>query len=277
MSIELIHGDAVDICRKKIKNGTVDLAIVDPPFNIGFKYDEYDDNKTDEEYMNWTADWIIRMDLALKPEGTMWICIGDKYAAEVCVKAKELGFYLRSWVIWFYTFGVNCTNNFTPSHTHLLYFTKHKTKFAFNVDELKVPSARQLIYKDKRAKDGGRLPDNTWLLRPQNVEAEGGLGAGQDTWHLPRVAGTFKERAGYHGCQMPEAIMARIIKACSNPGDFVLDPFAGSCVSMVVAKKLERHGMGIDISKNYIDQGKKRLKAASVTGAILGGSYYAAK
>lgn len=277
MSIELIHGDAVDICRKKTIIGSVDLVIADPPFNIGFKYDEYDDNKSDEEYMKWTEDWIVSMHIALKPEGAMWICIGDKYAAEVCVKAKELGFHLRSWVVWYYTFGVNCVNNFTPSHTHLLYFTKHATKFTFNVSDLKVPSARQLIYKDKRAKDGGRLPDNTWLLRPQNVEAEGGLSPDQDTWHLPRVAGTFKERAGYHGCQMPEAIMARIIKACSKPGEFVLDPFVGSGVSMIVAKKLDRCGMGIDISKNYITQGKKKLKAANPGDVISGGDYYASK
>lgn len=277
MSIELIHGDAVDICRKKVGIDSVDLVIADPPFNIGFKYDEYDDNKSDEEYLHWTAEWIMQMKDRMKPEGAMWICIGDKYAAEVCMEAKKLGFYLRSWVIWYYTFGVNCVNNFTPSHTHLLYFTKHKTKFTFNVGELKVPSARQLIYKDKRAKDGGRLPDNTWLLRPQNIEEAGGLSPGQDTWHLPRVAGTFKERAGYHGCQMPESIMARIIKACSNPGDLVLDPFVGSGVSMVVAKKLERNGIGIDISKNYITQGKSKLKAVKAGDAISGGDYYASK
>ena len=129
----------------------------------------------------------------------------------------------------------------------------------------------------KRAKSGGRLPDNTWLLRPQNVEGEGGLGIDQDTWHSPRVAGTFKERAGYHGCQMPEAIMARIIKACSNPDDLILDPFVGSSVSMIVAKKLGRNGIGIDISKQYITNGKRKVEKAKLGDPILGGDYYASK
>ncbi len=216
MYIQLIQGDALDICRHKVDNESVDLVIADPPFNIGYKYDEYDDNKTDEEYLKWSSNWIIEMDCKLKPEGAMWICIGDKYAAEICVLAKELGFHLRSWVIWYFTFGNNTPRNFTPSHTHLLYFTKHKTKFTFNDEAIKVPSARELIYKDKRAKKGGRLPDNTWLLRPQNVEGEGGLGAGSSVQHVPRVAGTFKERAGYHGCQMPEALIARIVLSCSR-------------------------------------------------------------
>lgn len=277
MSIKLIQADALDYCHDHIRSGTVDLVIADPPFNIGYKYDEYEDDKTAKHYLEWSSKWIGTMGRILKPKGTMWVCMGDKFAAEVCCLAKNQGFYLRSWVIWYFTFGVNGTKNFTPSHTHLFYFTKHRTDFTFNVPDIKVPSARELIYNDKRAKKGGRLPDNTWILRPQNAEGEGALSSGEATWHNPRVAGTFKERAGYHGCQMPEAIMARIIKACTNKGDLVVDPFAGSCVSMFVAKKLGRDGIGIDISQNYITQGKRKLEKVKLGDAILGGDYYASK
>lgn len=275
--VNLIHGDALDICHDSVKTESVDLIIADPPFGINYQYDEYKDDLNAKEYLAWSQKWMGTMYRVLKPNGTMWVCSGDKYAAELCVLAKSLGFSLRSWVIWCFTFGVNCTNNFTPSHTHLFYLTKHKTKFTFNPPAIKVPSARELIYNDKRAKKGGRLPDNTWILRPQNAEAEGGLGPQSSVQHVPRVAGTFKERAGYHGCQMPEAVMARIIKACSNLNDFILDPFAGSCVSMFVAKKLGRDGIGIDISKNYITQGKRKLEKVKLGDAILGGDYYAAK
>ena len=67
-----------------------------------------------------------------------------------------------------------------------------------------------------------------------------GFAADDDTWYFPRVCGTFKERAGLHGCQMPEQLLGRIIRACSNPGDVVLDPFAGSGTTLAVAKKLGR-------------------------------------
>ena len=62
----------------------------------------------------------------------------------------------------------------------------------------------------------GRLPDDTWILRPQDVPD--GFAPESDTWYFPRVCGTFKERAGWHGCQMPEQLFGRIIRSCSNPG-----------------------------------------------------------
>ena len=88
-----------------------------------------------------------------------------------------------------------------------------------------------------------------------------GFKPGEDTWYFPRVCGTFKERAGFHGCQMPEQLLGRIIKASSNVGEVVLDPFAGSGTTLAVAKKLGRRWFGTDLSQNYVDQGTTRLAA----------------
>ncbi len=84
---------------------------------------------------------------------------------------SELKMTCRSWVVWYYTFGVNCKANFSRSHTHLFYMVKDPKSFTFNADSpaLRVPSARQLVYGDRRANPKGRLPDNTWILRPQDV------------------------------------------------------------------------------------------------------------
>ena len=84
-----------------------------------------------------------------------------------------------------------------------------------------------------------------------------------DTWYFPRVCGTFKERAGWHGCQMPEQLLGRIIRACSNPGDVVLDPFGGSGTTLVVAKKLDRRFLGFELSPEYAAQIQARLDAAT--------------
>ncbi|MEX0713819.1 MAG: site-specific DNA-methyltransferase, partial [Pirellulales bacterium] len=172
-----------------------------------------------------------------------------------------LGLNCRSWVIWYYTFGVNCTRKFSRSHAHLFHLVKDRERFTFNADDpaIRVPSARQLVYADARANPKGRLPDDTWILRPQDVP--GGFSADQNTWYFPRVAGTFKERAGFHGCQMPEQLLGRIIRASSNPGGLVLDPFAGSGTTLAVAKKLGRRWIGFELSEQYAEQIQARLDA----------------
>ena len=166
-----------------------------------------------------------------------------------------------------------------------------------------MPSARELVYNDSRANPKGRLPDDTWIIRPAQMVGEmvgdddgtwapGSLappadadrtytlrpqdlgqsfGSTEDTWYFPRVAGTFKERAGFHGCQMPEQLLGRIIRTCSNPGELVLDPFSGSATTLAVAKKLGRRFLGFDVSKDYVQYGLDRLRAIRV-GDRLDGS-----
>ncbi len=165
----------------------------------------------------------------------------------------------RSWVIWYYTFGVNCRRGFSRSHTHLFHFVKDPDDFTFNAanPRVRVPSARQLVYADARANPKGRLPDNTWIYRPQ--DAPRSFCADHDTWYFARVAGTFKERKGFHGCQMPEQLLGRIIRTSSNPQDVVLDPFSGSGTTLAVAKKLARQWMGFELSKEYVSYVNKRL------------------
>jgi len=254
-------------CVKKLREvapGSIDLVFADPPFNIGYDYDVYDDDRTAGDYLEWSREWIEGVFRALKANGTFWLAIGDEYAAELKVAAQQVGFTCRSWVIWYYTFGVNCKRGFSRSHTHLFHFVKDPQNFTFNEDNpaVRVPSARQLVYADARANPKGRLPDNTWILRPQDLPS--GFPAAHDTWYFPRVAGTFKEREGFHGCQMPEQLLGRIIRVSSNPTDIVLDPFAGSGTTLAVARKLGRKWIGLELSKDYVDRINDRLKSIRV-------------
>jgi len=249
----------------QIEPGAIDLAFADPPFNIGYEYDEYDDNRHEDEYVDWCTQWMQGVYDALKPNGAFWLAIGDEFAAELKVAAqREVGFHCRSWVIWYYTFGVNSQYGFSRSHTHLIYLVKDKTDFTFNANNpaIRIPSARQLVYGDSRANPKGRLPDNTWILRPQ--DAPGGFAANHATWYFARVAGTFKEREGFHGCQMPEQLLGRIIRSCSNPNETILDPFGGSGTTFAVAKKLGRRWIGFEMSKEYTQRIKERLDKANV-------------
>ena len=256
MKSTIHHGDCIETMRN-MDAGSVDLVFADPPFNIDYKYDGYDDNRSSEDYLDWSKKWISGVMRVFKPDGTFWLAIVDDYAAELKVMAtRHFGFTLRSWVIWYYTFGVNCKQKFTRSHTHLLYFTNDSKLFTFNPDAIKMPSARQRIYDDKRAKSGGRLPDDTWLLLPENADV---FTPDQDVWNFSRVCGTFKERAGFHGCQMPEALMDRIVLACSNEGDLVLEPFLGSGSTAEVCLMNHRRCLGFEIMPEYVNIAASRL------------------
>jgi len=302
---------------QQLPPGCVDLAFADPPFNIGYDYDEYDDRKQADEYLDWSRRWLEEVVRVLKPDGTFWLAIGDEYAAELKVMmTRELGLVCRSWVVWYYTFGVNCKYKFSRSHAHLFYMVKDPERFTFNADDpqVRVPSARQLVYADKRANPKGRLPDDTWIIPPTVTDSASGMHEhqlempfsdeqesgvrsqepvqssildsqfnipraslmhegwvlrpqdlpdgfqpGEDTWYFPRVNGTFKERAGWHGCQMPEQLLGRIIRACSNEGETVLDPFTGSGTTLAVAKKLGRQFLGFELSREYAARAKQRL------------------
>jgi DNA modification methylase len=249
---------------------SVDLAFADPPFNIGFQYDVYDDSREGDEYVTWCREWIGEVVRVLKADGTFWLAIGDEYAADLKVMMqRELHLVCRSWVVWYYTFGVNCKAKFTRSHAHLFYMVKDPKQFTFDGDSIRIPSARQLVYGDSRANPKGRLPDDTWILRPQDLPA--GFQPLEDTWYFPRVAGTFKERAGFHGCQMPEQLLGRIIRACSREEETVLDPFAGSGTTLAVAKKLNRHFIGFELSADYSRMVKHRLRAIHA-GDLLDGA-----
>ena len=273
---------------QQLPAGSVPLVFADPPFNIGYDYDRYDDRRDDGDYLAWCRDWIAAISRVLTDDGTFWLAIGDEYAAELKTLATGglpgapgVGLTMRSWVVWYYTFGVYSPKKFTRSHAHLFQFVKDPARFTFNVDDptVRVPSARQLVYADKRANPKGRLPDDTWIavpggvptmlhhhegvvLRPQDLQH--GFRDDGDVWYFPRVAGTFKERKGWHGCQMPERLLGRIISASSNPGDLVLDPFAGSGTTLAVAKKLGRDWLGFELSAEYAAGARDRVDAAGV-------------
>jgi DNA modification methylase len=232
-------GDAVEILGSMMAGG-VDLVFADPPHNIGYLYDNYRDDVPDERYVAWCREWMAGCQRVLKAEGSFYIAIGDDFAAQVRMLGHDLGLYLRNWIIWHYTFGQNMKSKFCRAHTHIFYFTRHRERFTFNDRALRFPSARHTEYQDLRANPAGRLPNDVWD-------------------EYPRVCGTFRERAGFHGCQMPEALLIRIILASSNPGDVVLDPFVGSGTTAVAAKRLGRRYVGIDISPEYVKHTRQRL------------------
>jgi site-specific DNA-methyltransferase (adenine-specific) len=252
----ILVGDCLQLLPG-LAEASVDLTFADPPFNIGYEYDVYNDRRARADYLAWTDQWLAAVRRVLKPTASFWVAIGDEYAAEVKVRLDALGLTLRNWIVWHYTFGVHCTRKFTRSHAHIFYYVVDPKRFTFHADAVRVPSARQTTYADRRANPKGRVPDDTWVLRPQ--EDERLFPPESDTWYVSRVCGTFKERTG-HPCQMPEALLERIVRVASSPGDVVLDPFAGSGTTLAAAKRLGRRYLGIELSTEYAERARQRLK-----------------
>lgn len=291
----LVQGDCLEIMAGWPQQ-SVDLIFADPPYNIGYSYDEYHDQRDDQEYIAWTEKWIDACARLLKPSGSLYILIGDEFAAETRVHLKKLErdgqLLFRNWIIWHYTFGQRCKLKYNRSHVHLFYcvgsgaISRHgrpradlakNPPFTFHYDQAAVPSARMTTYNDARTNPKGKLPDDTWYLKfpaskdwhirpqeameqsPENLFAPDG-----DTWYQSRLCGTFKEREQWHPCQLPEALLERIINVSSNRGDLVFDPFAGSGTTLATAKKLGRDWLGTELSKEYQTNAIKRIEQTTL-------------
>jgi len=236
---KIVCGDCTKVLAK-IKQPFADLIFADPPFNIGFGYDTYNDKRTKEDYILWSEEWIFECQRVLKSNGSFYIAIGDEHVSDIKEIADSFNLHLRNWIIWHYSFGQQTKNKFARSHTHILYFVKNNNDFIFHDDDVRIISDRQKKYFDKRANPSGKMPDDVWN-------------------EYPRICGTFKERTINIPCQMPESLLARIIRASSDEGNWVMDPFSGSGTTAVVAAKLNRIFTGIEISPQYCKESRERI------------------
>jgi site-specific DNA-methyltransferase (adenine-specific) len=257
------------------KAGEIDLIYADPPFNWKRDYDRHvedsphsgtdntvwDDAIPDDDYLKFTYDWLDGCIKALKPQGTLWVNIPDDWAAEICVHLKQRRLHMVNWCIWHYRFGQNRLEKFINSKVHVFYFCKDPFKRTWNVKPILEPSDRATTYADKRTYN--------------KKEGESGLRVPMDVWYgknWGRIQGNNNERRPGHDNQIPEVYLERVIRACSNEDDLVLDPFLGSGTTCTVARELRRRSIGFEYSKanaasafERIGKGPYRIKYAEPT------------
>ena len=271
LALNSIHQTDCVKALGKLTPGSIDLAFADPPFNIGYDYDVYDDRKESEAYLDWSPEWIGRRPAC--SEADRHVLAGHRRRIRRRAEAPLAGDRLH-----------------LPQLGHLVLHVRRQLQAQVQPlarppvplrqgpEEVHVqlerpgqsrPLGPATGLRRHAGQPAGRLPDDTWILRPQDLPD--GFTPDEDTWYFPRVSGTFKERAGFHGCQMPEQLLGRIIRCCSNPGELVLDPFAGSGTTLVVAKKLGRQWLGFELSKDYAKRGRARVDAAQ-SGDMLEGA-----
>ena len=237
----ILKGDCLKVLPT-LPRESVDLVLADPPYNIGIDYGSGKKADRRDDYDVWCERWIGWCYRALKPTGSLWIISGQEHGAEIDIAIQRAGMTIRNRITWHETFGVYCHGKFGRCSRPIFYATKSPKGFTFNREAVTVPSARQEKYGDKRAAPGGKI-----------------MG---DVWTISRVCGTFKERVKGVPTQLPTELVQRIIGVSSNPGDIVLDPFAGSGTSLVVAKAMGRQAIGIELNPDYAVIASRRFEGA---------------
>jgi len=230
-------GDCRQILANLPDRGSVDLIFADPPFNWDVPYEGWDDGMPRDAYERFTFDWLDACIEALADDGSLWVNIPDDTAAEIVVHLKRRGLTMINWCVWHFRFGQNRDSSFIMSKVHALYFARDPERRTWNGEAILEPSDRALIYGDPRThakatQKGLRVPMDVWYGR-----------------YWGRIQGNNKERRHTHHNQIPEAYLERVILACSNEGDLVLDPFLGSGTTSTVARAWGRRSIGIEHSE----------------------------
>ena len=240
----ILNVDAIDGLESvRDEHGPARLIFTDPPYNIGIDYGngEQADRLSPQAYMKWVRKWLGLCWDCLTDDGSLWVMIGDEYAAEYCTEIKAIGFTVRSWIKWYETFGVNCSNKFNRTSRHIFYAVKDERSFVFNPEPVTRPSDRQTKYGDSRAAASGKLWD--------------------DVWQIPRLTGTCSERIPDFPTQLPLALVEPIVLCASMPGDLVVDPFNGSGTTGVASIRNGRKYVGVEKSQKFADMADMRLRA----------------
>jgi site-specific DNA-methyltransferase (adenine-specific) len=242
----IYNGDALEILSNQIDDNSIDLIFVDPPYNIGKDFNGRKDKwKTDKEYLNWSYFWIELLIKKLKPTGSLYIMTSTQFMPYYDIYLQDK-INILSRIVWYYdSSGVQAKKYYGSMYEPILFCVKDKNNYTFNSDnilvEAKTGSKRKLI-------DYRKTPPQLYNTKkiPGNV------------WEFPRVRYRMSEYEK-HPTQKPIALLERIIKASSNEGDIVLDPFSGTFTTSYVAKKLKRKSIGIEIDEDYTKIGLRRL------------------
>lgn len=260
---KILVGDCREI-MPFVSPESVDLIFADPPFNIGEPYSEWKDTLPGKEYRKFTEEWLDGCVRLLKPSGSLWVNCPNEIAARVVVHLEDNhGLVQADWCCWHYRFGQWTDRGFIKSKSHALHYVRDKSLAVWNPDEILVSSDRKSKYKDSRTENtknpGKRVPLDVWGVTDAFDPDYPGDGP---NWG--RIQGQNAERRPQHSNQLPERYLERVIRSTSNPGDFVLTPFAGSGTELVVARALGRVGMGIEIGVKEAHSAFERVKNGAV-------------
>jgi site-specific DNA-methyltransferase (adenine-specific) len=237
----------------------VDLLIIDPPYNLDKDFHGFKFSKTnDDAYLEYLKNWFPKILKTLKPTGSVYIC-GD-WKRTFCLYQIMRDFtIIRNRIIWQREKGRGAKANWKNSCEDIWFGTK-TDNYYFNVDAVKQKRRVIAPYKENgKPKDWEEtIEGNFRLTCPSNFWDDISI----PYWSMPENTD--------HPTQKPEKLIAKLILASCPENGIVLDPFLGSGTTSVVAKKLGRNYVGIEINEEYCCWAEKRLSLAEIDNDIQG-------
>jgi len=254
----IVWGDAFAVLPE-LSTESFDLLFADPPYNLTKQFGtEKFKSTSDEAYEEWLDSWLGLCVPLLRKTASIYIC-GDWRSSAAIQRAGLKYFKLQNRITWEREKGRGAKRNWKNSAEDIWFFTM-SDDFTFNLDAVK--QRRRVIapYRENgKPKDWNESHDGNFRdTHPSNMWTDLTV----PFWSMPENTD--------HPTQKPEKLLAKIILASTNPGDLILDPFAGSGTTAVVAKKLERDFVAIESDESYCLLAAKRLELADDDKSIQG-------
>lgn len=243
----VVLGDAIESLSSYVPDGSIDLIFADPPYNIGKNFNGRKDRwSSDESYHSWCYQWLDLCIQKLKPDGSLYVMTSTQNMPYFDIFLRKR-LTILSRIVWAYdSSGVQARKYFGSLYEPILFCVKDKSNYTFNAEdvmmEARTGAKRKLIDYRKAIPtvyNSKKVPGNVW--------------------EFSRVRYRMEEYEK-HPTQKPTALLDRIIRASSNPGDIVLDPFSGTFTTCAVARSLGRNSIGIEIDEEYMKIGLRRLE-----------------
>lgn len=255
----IINADLME-CLDLIPDKSFQLIIIDPPYNISKSFNGFKFNTlSPEEYEDYLRSWFFKICTKLTDNGTLYMC-GDWRSTYSMQKVISEKLTIINRITWQREKGRGALNNWKNGMEDIWMAVKNPTNYYFNVEAVKIrrkviaPYKVNGVPKDWEETDKGNFritfPSNFW----DDISIP--------FWSMPENTD--------HPTQKPEKLIAKLILASSEPGDCIFDPFLGSGTSAVVAKKLGRKCLGIELSHEYCLWAAKRLSIADTDSTIQG-------
>lgn len=249
----LFEGDSISWLNL-LKDSSVDLVFADPPYNLN--KEEWDNFDSQEDYINWSLEWIKEVSRILKPSGSMYICGFSEILADIKHPASKF-FKSCRWLVWHYKNKANLGKDWGRSHESIIHFRKTK-KAELNLDLIRIPYGNHTLKypshpQAETSNYGSGKKHDVWFPNPLGAKPK-------DVIDIPTTCNGMNEKTA-HPTQKPEELVRKFVLASSKIGDVVLDPFSGSGTTIVVAEQLQRKWLGCEQKAEYNEWAIKRIES----------------
>ena len=255
---QVVCGDSLALLPQ-LPRAFVDLLILDPPYNLNKQFGSESFREMSlAEYESWFESWFAALLPLLKPAASLYVC-GDWKSSAAIQRVLDRHVIVRNRITWEREKGRGAKTNWKNASEDIWFATVSNNYF-FDVEAVKLKRRVLAPYRENgQPKDWEDGPEGQFrLTHPSNLWTDLTI----PFWSMPENTD--------HPTQKPEKLLAKLLLASSREGDLVFDPFLGSGTTAVVARKLGRRFLGIELDESYASLALKRVEMANDDPSVQG-------